>query len=90
MFYVWKIIDFFQLNDVIPLQFSFVVGLTIYIRYRQIIHVTDHHEVLKELVDNINRRSLYFGLISCYGISIVANFQETNVRLMHYVGAFSA
>lgn len=66
------------------------MGLTIYIRYRQIAHVTDHHEALKELVDKINKRGLYIGLISCYGISIVANFQETNVRLMHYVGAFSA
>ncbi|XP_070499325.1 DNA damage-regulated autophagy modulator protein 2 [Chironomus tepperi] len=67
-----------------------LLGLTIYIRYRQIIHVTDHHESLKELVDKINKRSLYVGLVSCYGISIVANFQETNVRPMHYVGAFSA
>jgi DNA damage-regulated autophagy modulator protein 2 len=33
---------------------------------------------------------MYIGFISAYGISIVANFQETNVRPMHYVGAFTA
>ena len=72
------------------MQFLFLVGLTIYVRYRQIIHVTDHHEVLRELTEKLNKRSLWIGLVSCYGISIVANFQETNVRPMHYVGAFSA
>ncbi|KAG5677837.1 hypothetical protein PVAND_007559 [Polypedilum vanderplanki] len=66
-----------------------LLGITIYIRYRQIAHVIDHHEVLKELVEKLNKRSLYIGLISAYGISIVANFQETNVRPMHYVGAFT-
>ena len=55
------------------------MGLTIYVRYRQIIHVMDHHEVLKDIIGNLNKRSLYVGLASCYGISIVANFQETNV-----------
>lgn len=68
----------------------FLVGLTIYARYRQIVHVTEHHEVLKSLIGAVNKKSLYIGLASCYGISIVANFQETNVRPMHYVGAFTA
>lgn len=64
--------------------------MTIYTRYRQIIHVTDHHEVLKAVIGNINKKSCFIGLASCYGISIVANFQETNVRFMHYIGAFTA
>lgn len=68
----------------------FLVGLTIYARYRQIVHVTEHHEVLKSLIGALNKKSLYIGFASCYGISIVANFQETNVRPMHYVGAFTA
>lgn len=66
-----------------------LLGITIYIRYRQIAHVIDHHEDLRELVEKLNRRSLYVGLVSAYGISIVANFQETNVRPIHYVGAFT-
>lgn len=70
-------------------NFFLSVGLTIYTRYRQIIHVTEHHEVLKDLIGVLNKKSLWVGLASCYGISIVANFQETNVRPMHYVGAFT-
>ena len=54
--------------------------MTIYTRYRQ---------VLKDLIGVLNKKSLYVGLASCYGISIVANFQETNVQIMHYVGAFN-
>lgn len=69
---------------------SLSVALTIYTRYRQIYHVTEHHEVLKDLIGRLNKKALYIGLASCYGISIVANFQETNVRIMHYVGAFTA
>lgn len=68
----------------------FLVGLTIYTRYRQIVHVVEHHQALANLIGRLNRKALYIGLASCYGISIVANFQETNVRPMHYVGAFTA
>lgn len=66
-----------------------IVGLTIYTRYRQIVHVTERHEVLKMFTETLNRKSLYVGYASCFGISLVANFQETNVRIMHYVGAFT-
>jgi hypothetical protein len=59
------------------------------VRYRQIKHIAEHHEVLHVLIGKLNKTSLYLGLISSYGISIVANFQETNVRPMHYVGAFT-
>lgn len=51
--------------------------------------MTDHYEVLKDLIGVLNRKSLFIGLASAYGISIVANFQETNVRIMHYIGAFT-
>lgn len=37
----------------------------------------------------MNNRALWIGLGSCLGISIVGNFQETNVRIAHYVGAIS-
>ena len=50
----------------------------------------EHHQVLQNLIGTLNKKALYIGLASCYGISIVANFQETNVRIMHYVGAFTA
>lgn len=41
----------------------------------------DHHEVLRDIIGKMNKKSFYIGLASCYGISIVANFQETNVRI---------
>lgn len=50
----------------------------------------EHHEVLKSVIEKLNKKALYIGFASCYGISIVANFQETNVRAMHYVGAFTS
>lgn len=51
--------------------------------------VIDHHEVLESMVASLNKKALRVGLISCFGISIVANFQETNVRPIHYIGAFT-
>jgi DNA damage-regulated autophagy modulator protein 2 len=65
----------------------FLVGLTIYTRYRQILHLTEKHEDLQGRADKMNWRSVWIGFGSCLGISIVANFQETNVRIVHYIGA---
>lgn len=52
-------------------------------------HLTENYEVLKGAIGKLNRNSLFIGLASCYGISIVANFQETNVLIMHYIGAYT-
>jgi hypothetical protein len=35
-----------------------------------------------------NKVTLAFGLVSCIGLDIVANFQESNVMVVHMVGAF--
>lgn len=40
-----------------------------------------------QLCETWNQKSLWIGFLSCFGISIVANFQETNVRIVHYIGA---
>lgn len=67
---------------------ALLLGLTIYIRFRQIkeiLYVQDY-----DLVGHLFRQntiSMWIGFISCLGISIVGNFQETNVRIVHYVGA---
>lgn len=65
-----------------------LVGITIYIRYRQILQLLEHHSDLGTNLVRYNRLAVYFGLISCLGISIVGNFQETNVRVVHFIGAF--
>lgn len=69
---------------------SVLLGITIYIRYRQILQLISHHPEIGESVVKYNKIAVYFGLISCLGISIVANFQETNVRIVHFTGAFFA
>lgn len=65
------------------------MGLVIYIRYRHIIQLYSRHADLKRLTERMNHKALWIGLGSCLGISIVGNFQETNVRIAHYVGAIS-
>lgn len=47
------------------------------------------HPDLKRFTERMNNKALWIGLGSCLGISIVGNFQETNVRIAHYVGAIS-
>lgn len=66
------------------------VGIVIYIRYRQIkLLILDHSDLIQTTsATKLSWISLWIGLGSCLGISIVANFQETNVRIIHFVGAF--
>lgn len=68
---------------------SVLLGIVIYIRYRQIIRLMHHHLDLVDTTQKLNYVGLWIGLVSCFGISIVANFQETNVRIVHFVGAFT-
>lgn len=68
--------------------FWFAVGITIYVRYRQVLQLYEHHPELDQAVLRHNRLALWCGLISCLGISFVGNFQETNVRIVHFIGAF--
>ncbi|XP_039152700.1 DNA damage-regulated autophagy modulator protein 1 isoform X2 [Drosophila simulans] len=67
---------------------SVLLGITIYVRYRQVLQLYEHHPDLDGSVLRQNRLALWFGLVSCLGISIVGNFQETNVRIVHFIGAF--
>lgn len=65
-----------------------LLGIVIYIRYRQIEQLIDHHPSLHAIANRLNERALWLGIASCLGCSIVANFQETNVRIVHFTGAF--
>lgn len=64
------------------------MGITIYVRYRQIQQLFQHNSDLGSNLLRYNRWAVWFGLASCLGISIVGNFQETNVRIVHFIGAF--
>lgn len=65
-----------------------LLGIVVYIRYRQIEQLIYHHSNLMETC-KINKTAMWLGIGSCLGCSIVANFQETNVRIMHYIGALT-
>lgn len=66
-----------------------LLGIVIYIRYRQIEQLIYHHLELMVSSAKLNRLAVLLGIGSCLGCSIVANFQETNVRIVHFVGAFT-
>lgn len=66
-----------------------LLGIVIYIRYRQIEKLMYHHTALIPVTSKWNSLSVWIGIGSCLGCSIVANFQETNVRIIHFIGAFT-
>jgi len=66
-----------------------LLGIVVYIRYRQVQQLIYHHSELIASSHKINRIAMWIGFGSCLGCSIVANFQETNVRMVHFVGAFT-
>uniref|UniRef100_A0A182ML88 CWH43-like N-terminal domain-containing protein n=1 Tax=Anopheles culicifacies TaxID=139723 RepID=A0A182ML88_9DIPT len=65
-----------------------LLGITIYVRYRQIQELSYRHSDVRQALGRYSGISFWIGIGSCLGISIVGNFQETNVRIVHYVGAF--
>ncbi|KAA0199235.1 hypothetical protein HAZT_HAZT000111 [Hyalella azteca] len=66
-----------------------LVGLTVYVRYRQIAELYQTHSTQSNIL-RANRAAAFFGYISALGMSLSANFQETNVISVHLVGAIMA
>lgn len=70
---------------------SFLVILTVYVRYKQIEQsYRDYLSPQSAFIMKINWIALCVGSVSAFGLSIVANFQETNVFRVHMVGAMMA
>lgn len=65
-----------------------IFGIVIYIRYRQIEELMYNYTDLIKTTTKMNQMSIWFGFGSCLGLSMVANFQLTNVSSIHYFGAF--
>ncbi|XP_013859546.1 DNA damage-regulated autophagy modulator protein 1 [Austrofundulus limnaeus] len=57
---------------------------TVYARYKFVQKLIEENNVMKPCC---NKASLLFGLGSCFGMSVVATFQETAVRIFHDIGA---
>lgn len=68
---------------------SILIGVIIYVRYRQIERLLYHHDNLIRPLAKKNLIALYIGLAACFGLSMVANFQLTKVPTVHYFGAIS-
>lgn len=69
-------------------MFIVSVGIVMYVRHRQIKMALKSGEI--ELSRKWNTVSTWCGAIACLGMSVVANFQETNVAIMHFFGAIMA
>ncbi|KAJ8962320.1 hypothetical protein NQ318_018299 [Aromia moschata] len=61
-----------------------LVSATIYVKYRQIKEINSRHNMQNTV---LNKRTLIVGLVAAFGMSVVANFQETNMFYVHWVGA---
>ncbi|XP_064094327.1 DNA damage-regulated autophagy modulator protein 2-like [Macrobrachium nipponense] len=68
---------------------ALVILVTIYVRYRQIAELYHNHSSSSHIV-RLNRIGLFVGSVAALGISVVANFQETNVFYVHITGALMA
>ena len=65
---------------------SFLVALTMYVRYKQVEqYYRDHLSPESSRILAANVWSLWIGWVSAFGLSIVANFQETSVFRVHMV-----
>jgi len=68
---------------------ALLVGITVYIRYKQVSEFCSSHQLSSRL-RLINYLSLGIGWLGATGLSIIANFQETEVLAVHLTGAFMA
>jgi len=60
----------------------------VYIKYVEVQCLTQSIAAENGVSNTFNRVTLCVGLTSCVGLDIVANFQESNVIVVHLLGAF--
>ncbi|XP_028254948.1 DNA damage-regulated autophagy modulator protein 1 [Parambassis ranga] len=58
---------------------------TIYARYKFVEKLNEDTRVVKP---KLNKAALTLGILSCFGMCVVATFQETAVTVVHDIGAF--
>ncbi|XP_045175772.1 DNA damage-regulated autophagy modulator protein 1-like [Mercenaria mercenaria] len=66
-----------------------LAGVIIYTRYRQILYHFEQNSPAKYLL-HINTAAFITGLLTIFGVSLVGNFQATNILEVHLLGAFLA
>nr|XP_054761647.1 DNA damage-regulated autophagy modulator protein 2-like [Lytechinus pictus] len=60
----------------------------IYVRYKQVILYSDDYDSRQGRMLQINKIGLVLGIVACFGMSVVANFQVGNILPVHFSGAF--
>lgn len=68
---------------------ALLTGITVYIRYKQVYEFYISHQI-DNTSHRINDIGLILGWLGAFGISLVANFQETEVFSVHLTGAILA
>ncbi|KAJ9583729.1 hypothetical protein L9F63_021928 [Diploptera punctata] len=61
--------------------------MCVYVRYLEVKHYPELTSSDNEVSPRVNKVALVNGLLSCLGLDLVANFQETNVISVHLLGA---
>ncbi|XP_067000459.1 DNA damage-regulated autophagy modulator protein 2 [Anabrus simplex] len=65
-----------------------VLLVCVYVRYRQVKEISRLAGPRASISPRINKIAGYFGALACLGLDMVANFQESNVIVVHLIGAF--
>ncbi|CAF4762657.1 unnamed protein product [Rotaria sp. Silwood1] len=67
---------------------SFILIITIYIRYRQIAELIRNHPTCGKKYSQLNLTFLVCGLIAAFSMSIISNFPHTNVFLVRICATY--
>lgn len=59
-----------------------------YLKFKQVQDILSKHNMTHK--NNLNKFTAIIGLTAAFGVSIVANFQETNMFIVHWIGAVMA
>ncbi|XP_045175798.2 DNA damage-regulated autophagy modulator protein 2-like isoform X4 [Mercenaria mercenaria] len=65
-----------------------LAGIIIYTRYRQSLYHFENST--RKYLLHLNTAAFITGLLTIFGVSLVGNFQETNILVVHLLGAFLA
>lgn len=65
---------------------AILLCVLVYIRYCEVCQYYESYTISPKVV-RLNKAGVWLGIFACLGLSIVANFQETNVKYVHYFGA---
>ncbi|RZC42472.1 DNA damage-regulated autophagy modulator protein 2-like, partial [Asbolus verrucosus] len=68
---------------------ALLMVLIFYIRYRQVKYLLNK-DTFKPSVKKLNQIALFLGITAAFGVCVVGNFQESNVFLVHVLGAIVA